>query len=95
MDWPGFLIGPCQTIYVVEDLSPLGVQLEVQLPARPEFEEEEKQAPPEEELLVVGDEGRKTRVGQFVEPTVEIGEEMKDGPGEGGADVQTRPALRL
>jgi hypothetical protein len=46
-------------------------------------------------MLVVDDEGEETRVVDVVDPGVEVGEEVANGAGEEGADVQGRPFLRL
>ena len=51
------------------------------------------QPPPGEEAAVVGAGLLDARVGQAVEPGVEVGEEVADGLDEGAAGDQGRPAL--
>ena len=89
----GFLVGPGQTVDVGKDTRTLFAVLEIELAAAAEFTDEQQDAIPEQEPLVVLDAVLTARVGDRVEPTVEVGEEVSDGAGEGGADVQRRPAF--
>lgn len=53
----------------------------------------EEQPPPGQETAIVGAGVLDTRIGQMVEPGVEVGEEMPDGLDESAAGDQGRPAL--
>ncbi len=89
------LVRPGQAVEVVQDASPLLAILEVELAAAAEFAQEEEDSIPEEGAAVVDDPLLATRVGDIIEPVIEGGEEVADGAGQDGPDLQGRPALRL
>jgi hypothetical protein len=71
------------------------IQFEIELPARTEPEQIQGQPPPDQKTAVVGDARRETRVGNLVEPMVELGPEVPHGAHEGLAEIQDRPRRRL
>src|SRR5207302_905666 len=87
------LLGVGQAIEVGQDLRPAVAEVEVELAARAQLEQVEGKAPPGEEARRVGAGVRQTRIGEAVEPGVEVGEEVAHGLGQGAAGDQGRPAL--
>jgi hypothetical protein len=81
-------------VEVGQDLGAIGVELVVELAAAAQLAREQHDPQPQEEMLVVDDVGQETRVLDVIDPGVEVGEEVADGAGEEGADVQGRPFLR-
>jgi hypothetical protein len=70
-------------------------QLEVELAATAEFEEEQAQAPPEQEALVVDDAVLVARVVDVIEAVVEVGPEVSESADQERSDVQDRPFFRF
>src|SRR5262249_51941492 len=67
--------------------------LEVELAAGAELEQVQAQAPPGQEAGGVEAGRLQPRIGQAVQPGVQLGEEVADGLGPGGAGDQARPAF--
>lgn len=94
MDGATVLGGARQAIEVVQDLGPAGLQFEVQLPAAGQLQQVQQQAPPDQKARGVGASVLVTRIGQLLEPVVELGEEVAYGLDKGLAQDQGRPFLR-
>jgi hypothetical protein len=94
MDRPAVLVGAGQTIEVVQDVGPVGLQFEVQLPAAVQLQEIQEQTPPDEKASGVSAGVLVAGIGQVLEPVVELGEEVADGLDEGLAEDQGRPFWR-
>ena len=84
-----------QAVEVTQHLGARLTQLEVDLAARAELAQEEEEADPEKETAVVAHPLRIAKVGEGVEPTVEVGEEVADGADQDRSDPQSRPAFRF
>ena len=68
-------------------------QVIIELAAGAELQQVQGEAPPGQEARGVGAGLRDARVGEAVEPGVELGEEVADGLDQGAAGDQGRPAL--
>ena len=87
VDRPRLLLRARQAVEIIQHVGAIGVALEIQLPATAQFAEEQRQPPPQQEAFVVNDKGLEARIGDLVDPVVELGEEVAYGQGEDGADV--------
>ena len=95
VDRPGVLLGLRQTIEVDKNVTIATIQFEIELPARAELKQIKGQTPPNEKTLVVNDEGLEARVGNPIQPVVELRPEMSYGSHEGVAEIQDRPRRLL
>jgi hypothetical protein len=89
----GRLLGLGQAVEVAQHRRAAVAQLVVELAAGAELEQVQAQPPPGQEAPGVGAGVLQARVGESVQPGVEIGEEMADGLDQGAAGDQGRPAL--
>src|SRR5262249_7363865 len=71
------------------------VQLEIELAASAELEQVQGQAPPSQEARGVGASLWPARIGQALQPGVQLREEVAGGLDQGPADDQGRPALNF
>lgn len=94
----GLLLGARQQVEVVEDGAFHVAQVVVGRTAAPQAQPEEQETPPAEKAAVVLDHRHETRVGQFVQPTGHLGEEVEDGFEKGlgqGYDLPRRRRLAV
>jgi hypothetical protein len=87
------LLGLGQAVEVGQDRRATVTQVEIELAAGAELKEVQAQSPPGQKTRGVGAGLLETRVGEAVEPCVELGEEVSGGLDEGTASDQGRPAL--
>ena len=87
--------GARQAIEVAQHLRAVRVELVIQLAPALQLAQEQAQPPPHQEPLVVDHHRQEPRVVDFVDPGVEIGEEVANGLNQDGADVQRRPRRRF
>ena len=87
------LLGLGQAVEVGQDRRAAVTQLKIELAAAAELKQVQAQPPPGQETRGVGASLLDARVGQAVEPGVELGEEVAGGLDQGAAGDQGRPAL--
>src|SRR6202022_3516986 len=88
---PRLLLGLGQTIEIGEQVVAAAIQLEIELPACAELEQVQQQAPPDEKTLVVGDVGLKTRIGNLIQPVVELRPKMPHRANKPLTKLNNRP----
>ncbi len=93
MDRQRRLLGLGQTVEVGQHRGAAVAQVIIELTAGAQLEQVQGQPPPGQEACGVGASLRDARVGETVEPGVELGEEVADGLDEGPAGDYGRPAL--
>ena len=94
MDRQRRLRGLGQAVEVGQDRSAAVAQLKIELTAGAELEQVQAGPPPGEKAREVSAGVRVARVGEAIEPGVEVGKEMAGGLDQGLAGDHGRPAFR-
>ena len=79
IDRQRLLVALGDAVEVFQDVEFQIAALVIELAAAAELAQEQHQPPPEEKATVVGHQDLPARVGQFIDPVVELGPEMPDG----------------